>query len=115
MPCGLVEFWIVCRTPEHCLASPSPEAQTQTSRSILPAGTASPEKLLPSLIRHPCAWASPLQVIVMDGDEGTSLRKQQYALPTIIALWAGSVESVFRVARKVNPWTQAGPRRIARA
>ena len=105
----------MCRTPEHCLASPSPEAQTQTSRSILPAGTASPEKLLPSLIRHPCAWASPLQVIVMDGDEGTSLRKQQYALPTIIALWAGSVESVFRVARKVNPWTQAGPRRIARA
>jgi len=36
----------------------------------------------------------------MDGDEGTSLRKQQSALPTIIALWAGCVGSVFRVARK---------------
>ena len=41
-----------------------------------------------------------MQVIVMDGDEGTSLRKQQSALPTIIALWAGCVGSVFRVARK---------------
>src|SRR5437870_1466410 len=96
MPCGLVEFWIVCRTPGHCLVSPSPEAQTQTSRSILPL-------------------VSPLQVIVMDGDEGTSLRKQQSALPTVIAQWAVSAESVFRVARKVSPWTQTGPRRIARA
>jgi len=51
----------------------------------------------------------------MDGDEGTSLRKQQSALPTVIAQWAGSAESVFRVARKVSPWTQAGPRRIAQA
>ena len=97
------------------MASPSPEAQTQTSRSILPAGITSPEKLLPSFIRHPYAWVSSLQVIVMDGDEGTSLRKHQSALPTVIAQWAGSAGSVFRVARKVSPWTEAGPRRIAQA